>query len=421
MHHFHYQSGELYCEDVPLSKLTRDVGSPFYVYSTATMERHVRVIREAFSGIDALIAYSVKANSNLGVLATLAKLGCGADVVSSGELRRALKAGIPAEKIVFSGVGKTKSEIQFALQSGIWQFNVESLEELEALSSVAETMDMTAPVALRVNPDVVAGAHPNISTGKAGDKFGVPWGEAPHLYERIRELPNVKSVGIDVHIGSQIGELPPMGVAFRKTIDLALHLKNEGHEINQIDFGGGLGIPYESGDTPATPAQYASLIKELVGKLDIDVIIEPGRVIVGNAGILISQVLYTKEAPDRTFLIVDAGMNDLLRPSLYGAHHDMIPLIEPENNGPVRLYDIVGPICESTDKFATNRELPTVNSGEFLAIMSAGAYGAVLSSQYNSRPLVPEILVRGAEFSLVRERPSFEQMIVGEGIPKWLN
>ena len=385
------------------------------------MERHVRVIREAFSGIDALIAYSVKANSNLGVLATLAKLGCGADVVSSGELRRALKAGIPAEKIVFSGVGKTKSEIQLALQSGIWQFNVESLEELEALSSVAETMDVTAPVALRVNPDVVAGAHPNISTGKAGDKFGVPWSEAPHLYERIRELPNVKSVGIDVHIGSQIGELPPMGVAFRKTIDLALHLKNKGHEISQIDFGGGLGIPYESGDTPATPAQYASLIKELVGTLDIDVIIEPGRVIVGNAGILVSQVLYTKEAPDRTFLIVDAGMNDLLRPSLYGAHHDMIPLIEPESNGPVRLYDIVGPICESTDKFAANRELPTVNSGEFLAIMSAGAYGSVLSSQYNSRPLVPEVLVKGTEFSLVRERPNFEQMIVGEGIPKWLN
>lgn len=421
MHHFHYQSGELYCEDVPLSLLTKEVGSPFYVYSTATMERHVRVIREAFSGINALIAYSVKANSNLGVLATLAKLGCGADVVSSGELRRALKAGIPAEKIVFSGVGKSKSEIQLALQAGIWQFNVESLEELEALSSVAETMNVTAPVALRVNPDVVAGAHPNISTGKAGDKFGVPWSDAPDLYEQIRELPNVKSVGIDVHIGSQIGELPPMGVAFRKTIDLALHLKNEGHEITQIDFGGGLGIPYESGDTPATPAQYASLIKDLVGTLDIDVIIEPGRVIVGNAGILVSQVLYTKEAPDRTFLIVDAGMNDLLRPSLYGAHHDMIPLIEPENNGPVRLYDIVGPICESTDKFATNRELPTVNSGEFLAIMSAGAYGAVLSSQYNSRPLVPEILVKGAEFSLVRERPSFEQMIVGEGIPKWLN
>lgn len=385
------------------------------------MERHVRVIREAFSGLDVLIAFSVKANSNLGVLSTLAKLGCGADVVSSGELHRAIKAGIPAEKIVFSGVGKSKSEIRFALDSGIWQFNVESLEELEALSSVAVSMNKIAPVALRVNPDVVAGAHPNISTGKAGDKFGIPWAEAPYLYDRVKELPNVRSVGIDVHIGSQIGELAPMRTAFRKTIDLALHLRTEGHEITQIDFGGGLGIPYESEDTPATPAQYASLIKELVGNLDIDVIIEPGRVIVGNAGILVSQVLYTKEAPDRTFLILDAGMNDLLRPSLYGAHHDMIPLIEPDKEGPMCLYDIVGPICESTDKFATNRKLPTINSGEFLAIMSAGAYGAVLSSQYNSRPLVPEVLVKGTEFSLVRKRPSLDQMIAGESIPTWLN
>ncbi len=421
MHHFHYKSGELHCEEVPLSLLAGEIGSPFYVYSNATMERHVRVIREAFSGLDVLIAFSVKANSNLGVLSTLAKFGCGADVVSSGELHRAIKAGIPAEKIVFSGVGKSKSEIRFALDSGIWQFNVESLEELEALSSVAVSMNKIAPVALRVNPDVVAGAHPNISTGKAGDKFGIPWAEAPFLYDRVKELPNVRSVGIDVHIGSQIGELAPMRTAFRKTIDLALHLRTEGHEITQIDFGGGLGIPYESEDTPATPAQYASLIKELVGNLDIDVIIEPGRVIVGNAGILVSQVLYTKEAPDRTFLILDAGMNDLLRPSLYGAHHDMIPLIEPDKEGPMCLYDIVGPICESTDKFATNRKLPTINSGEFLAIMSAGAYGAVLSSQYNSRPLVPEVLVKGTEFSLVRKRPSLDQMIAGESIPTWLN
>lgn len=421
MHHFHYKSGELHCEDVPLSLLAREIGSPFYVYSNATMERHVRVIREAFSELEVLIAFSVKANSNLGVLSTLAKLGCGADVVSSGELHRAIKAGIPAEKIVFSGVGKSKSEIRFALDSGIWQFNVESLEELEALSSVAVSMNKIAPVALRVNPDVVAGAHPNISTGKAGDKFGIPWAEAPYLYDRVKELPNVRSVGIDVHIGSQIGELAPMRTAFRKTIDLALHLRTEGHEITQIDFGGGLGIPYESEDTPATPAQYASLIKELVGNLDIDVIIEPGRVIVGNAGILVSQVLYTKEAPDRTFLILDAGMNDLLRPSLYGAHHDMIPLIEPDKEGPMCLYDIVGPICESTDKFATNRKLPTINSGEFLAILSAGAYGAVLSSQYNSRPLVPEVLVKGTEFSLVRKRPSLDQMIAGESIPTWLN
>lgn len=421
MHHFHYKSGELNCEEVPLSLIAREFGSPFYVYSTATMERHVRVIREAFSELNVLIAYSVKANSNLGVLATLAKLGCGADVVSAGELHRAISAGIPAERIVFSGVGKSKSEIRSALDSGIQQFNVESLEELDTLSSVAVSMNKIAPVALRVNPDVVAGAHPNISTGKSGDKFGVPWAEAPYLYDRVRELPNVISVGIDVHIGSQIGDLPPMKTAFRKTIDLALQLRDKGHEITQIDFGGGLGIPYESGDTPATPAQYAGLIKELVGSLDINVIIEPGRVIVGNAGVLVSQVLYTKEAPDRTFLILDAGMNDLLRPSLYGAHHDMIPLIEPQSSGPTRLYDIVGPICESTDKFATNRKLPTINSGEFLAIMSAGAYGAVLSSQYNSRPLVPEVLVKGTEYSLVRERPSLEQMIAGEGIPQWLN
>lgn len=384
------------------------------------MERHVRVIREAFSGKDVLIAYSVKANSNLAVLKTLARNDCGADVVSSGELQRALKAGIPAKKIVFSGVGKTKAEIQHALNAGIWQFNVESLEELNALSNVAESMGVTAPVALRVNPDVAAGAHPNISTGKAGDKFGVAWNEAAHFYDKIQELPNVESIGIDVHIGSQIGELPPMRTAFQKTIELALQLRSKGHQITRIDFGGGLGIPYESSDEPASPALYANLIKDLVGDLDFEVIIEPGRVIVGNAGVLVSQIIYTKETHDQTFLILDSGLNDLIRPSLYGAHHEIIPLVDPVNSGVVKTYDIVGPICESTDKFATNRKMHSIESGEYLAIMSAGAYGAVLSSQYNSRPLIPEVLVKGKKYSVVRQRPSFEQMIELEGIPTWL-
>lgn len=420
MHHFHYKAGRLHCEDVDLDTVAEAVGTPVYVYSTATLRRHARVIGAAFDDVDCLIAYSVKANGNLAVLATLADEGCGADVVSGGELRRALAAGIAPEKIVFSGVGKTRTEMQLGLETGIHQFNVESAGELEVLSAVASGMGKTAPIALRVNPDVAAGGHPNISTGKQGDKFGVAWAEAEALYARAAELPGISAVGVDVHIGSQIGELEPMRAAFDKTVRLARRLIDAGHAISRIDFGGGLGIPYEAGDAPASPADYASMVREVIGDLPVQVILEPGRVIAGNAGIMMTEVLYRKSAPDRTFVIVDAGMNDLMRPALYAAHHDILPVDEAREGGETETVDIVGPICESTDKFAAARQMPCVGEGDRLAFLSAGAYGAVLSSQYNARGLVPEVLVDGAKYAIVRERPSFEDMIRSETLPDWL-
>ena len=421
MHHFHYRNGLLYCEDVALDTIADDVGTPVYVYSTATLRRHARVIAAAFDKIDCLIAYSVKANGNLAVLATLASEGCGADVVSAGEMKRALAAGIPAEKIVFSGVGKTAAEMESALEAGIYQFNVESAAELEVLSAVASNLGKTAPIALRVNPDVAAGGHPNISTGKQGDKFGVPWVDAPSLYKRAAELPGIDPVSIDVHIGSQIGDLEPMEAAFRKTTDLAKSLIADGIPLTRIDLGGGLGIPYKSGDAPAPPAEYAAMVAKVVSDMPhgVQVILEPGRVIAGNAGVLITEALYEKQAPDRTFLIIDAGMNDLMRPALYSAHHDIWPLKERNADLFTHEVDIVGPICESTDKFATQRALPKIESGERLAFLSAGAYGAVLSSQYNARPLVPEVLVDGGSYAIIRKRPSFEDMIALEQMPPW--
>ncbi len=420
MHHFNYVDGRLHCEGVDLERIADEIGTPVYVYSTATLRRHARVIASAFEGMECLIAYSVKANGNLAVLKTLASEGCGADVVSGGELMRALKAGIPASKIVFSGVGKTREEMALGLSRGIHQFNVESGAELLALSEVAMRMNKVAPVALRVNPDVAAGGHPNISTGKAGDKFGVPWADAPELYHQIKALPGVEAVGVDVHIGSQIGELAPMRAAFEKTIGLVKFLRDAGHDLRRIDLGGGLGIPYQAGDSPATPADYAQMIREVTEGLGLQVILEPGRVIAGNAGVMISEVLYHKPAPDRTFLIIDAGMNDLMRPALYQAHHDILPLREAAAQTPETIYDIVGPICESTDKFAAQRTMPEVSAGARIAFMSSGAYGAVLSSQYNARPLVAEVLVDGDQFALVRRRPSFEQMIELEQTPEWL-
>ena len=421
MHHFDYRDGELHCEDVALNTIADAVGTPCYVYSTATLTRHARVIAEAFEGQDCLIAYSVKANGNLAVLATLAQHGCGADVVSGGELQRALKAGIPADRIVFSGVGKTREEMALALQTCIHQFNVESAGELEALSEVATVHGKMAPVALRVNPDVAAGGHPNISTGKSGDKFGVPWAAAEDLYARAAQLPGIDVVGVDVHIGSQIGDLAPMRAAFEKTAALALRLREAGHNFTRIDVGGGLGIPYQAGDAPAPPSDYAAMIADVTKDLGVQVILEPGRVIAGNAGILITEALYLKHAPDRTFLIVDAGMNDLMRPALYQAHHDVLHLKQPDPNTSAEVYDIVGPICESTDKFAAKREMPMVNTGDRLAFMSAGAYGAVLSSQYNARPLIPEVLVSGERFDVIRRRPSFEEMTALESLPDWLS
>lgn len=420
MHHFHYRDGELHCENVPLSAIADQVGTPCYVYSTATLTRHVRVIEQAFSDVPSLIAYSVKANGNLAILATLARLGCGADVVSGGELKRARAAGIPADRIVFSGVGKTRHDMALALNEGIHQFNVESAGELQALSEVATATGRTAPIAIRVNPDVAAGGHPNISTGKAGDKFGVAWNKADSLYDTAGRLPGIRVTGVDVHIGSQIGDLAPMRAAFEKTVGLARTLRERGHAISRIDVGGGLAIPYRDDENPAPPADYAQMIREVIGGFDVEVILEPGRVIMGNAGVLLSEALYLKAAPDRSFLIVDAGMNDLMRPALYDAHHDVLPLAEPAPSAPMATYDIVGPICESTDKFAIGRTLPALRPGERLAFMSAGAYGAVLSSQYNARPLVPEVLVDGDRFDIVRRRPSFEEMIQQEDLPDWL-
>ena len=420
MHHFNYKDGHLHCEDVDLHAIADSAGTPVYVYSTATLRRHAKVIAGAFDGMDCLIAYSVKANGNLAVLKTLASEGCGADVVSGGELQRALAAGIPASKIVFSGVGKTRAEMALGLEQGIHQFNVESGAELVALSEVAASLGKTAPVALRVNPDVAAGGHPNISTGKSGDKFGVPWADAPELYHQIKSLPGIEAVGVDVHIGSQIGDLGPMRKAFEKTIGLVKDLREAGHDLKRIDLGGGLGIPYQDGDDPASPADYAHMIREVTEGLGLQVILEPGRVIAGNAGVMVSEALYHKPAPDRTFLILDAGMNDLMRPALYQAHHDILPVDEPGADTPLTTYDIVGPICESTDKFATQREMPKVAPGARIAFMSSGAYGAVLASQYNARPLVAEVLVDGDQFAIVRRRPSFEEMIALEQTPAWL-
>ncbi|MCL4140992.1 UNVERIFIED_CONTAM: hypothetical protein GTU68_059943 [Idotea baltica] len=419
MHHFTYSSGSLHCEGVDLAAIAADVGTPCYVYSSATLTRHARVIAAAFEGQDCLIAYSVKANGNLAVLRTLAGQGCGADVVSGGELRRALAAGIAPEKIVFSGVGKTAAEMEFALKTGIHQFNVESAGELKRLSEVGSELGLTAPIALRVNPDVAAGGHPNISTGKQGDKFGVAWAEAEELYEEAGNLPGINVVGVDVHIGSQIGELAPMRAAFEKTVGLAKRLREQGHTISRIDVGGGLGIPYQASDAPAPPNEYAAMIADVTADLGVQVILEPGRVIAGNAGVMITEVLYRKDAPDRTFLIVDAGMNDLMRPALYQAHHDIMHVSQPPGRPKCTTYDIVGPICESTDKFASGRELPIAKSGDLLAFMSAGAYGAVLSSTYNARPLVPEVLVKDDAYAVVRRRPSFEEMTELEHVPDW--
>ncbi|KCZ92170.1 diaminopimelate decarboxylase [Hyphomonas johnsonii] len=420
MHHFNYLDGQLHCENVPLDTIADAVGTPCYVYSSATLVRHARVLAEAFQGQDCLIAYSVKANGNLAVLSTLAREGCGADVVSGGELQRALRAGIPAGRIVFSGVGKTAPEMQLALETGIHQFNVESAGELRLLSGVAERLGKTAPIALRVNPDVAAGGHPNISTGKKGDKFGIPWSEAEDLYAEAARLPGIAVVGVDVHIGSQIGDLVPMRAAFEKIVGLAQRLRTAGHKITRIDVGGGLGIPYKAGDAPAPPSAYAGMIAEVMDGLGVQVILEPGRVIAGNAGVLLATALFEKPAPDRTFLILDAGMNDLMRPALYDAHHDILPLREPSESTPNKRYDVVGPICESTDKFAVGRDLPEIASGDRVAFMSAGAYGAVLSSAYNARPLVPEVLVSGETFAVVRRRPTFDEMVELEKVPDWL-
>lgn len=420
MHHFSFRSGTLHCEDVSLSALAEQFGTPLYVYSTATLRRHYSVLSEAFAGQSCLIAYSVKANGNLGVLSTLADMGAGADVVSGGELKRAMQAGIPAEKIVFSGVGKSEEEIRLALEVGIHQFNVESTPEMHRLSRIAEAMGKRAAMAFRVNPHVAAGGHKNISTGKAEDKFGIAWHEAIARYEEALSLPGLDVVGVDVHIGSQITDLTPMREAFEKVVVLVKELQGKGVPISRIDLGGGLGIPYRETEEPATPADYANMVADILADLDVEIILEPGRMIAGNAGVMITRVEYVKERDGRSFAIVDAGMNDLMRPALYQAHHTLKRVEASADDAVSGRYDIVGPICETTDRFAQQVELPELKEGDLLAFMSAGAYGAVMSNQYNARPLCGEVLVNGDAFDLVRRPPSFEEMIALERVPEWL-
>lgn len=421
MHHFEYRDDHLYAEGVDLAMLADNVGTPFYVYSEATLRRHIGVFNKAFAGADTLVAYSVKANSNLAVLRVLASEGAGADVVSIGEMKRALNAGIPAGKIVFSGIGKTQEEMSAALEAGIYQFNVESEPELDVLDTLGRALGKPAPVALRVNPDVAAGGHDKISTGRKEDKFGVAWSEARALYARAREMKGVAVKGVDLHIGSQISDLAPFEAAFRKAADLIADLRADGCNIERLDLGGGLGIPYGgAGAVPPHPDEYAALIKRVTAPLDVQLIFEPGRMIAGNAGVLVTRVIFDKKGEARRFLIVDAAMNDLIRPALYDAHHDIIPLARREDRADVT-YDVVGPVCESSDFFAKARALPEMSPGEYVAIMSAGAYGAVQASQYNTRPLIPEVLVNGDKHAVVRRRPSFDEMIALESQPDWLD
>jgi diaminopimelate decarboxylase len=421
MHHFAYKDGVLHAEDVSLPRLAVEVGTPFYCYSTATLERHYRVLAEAFQGQDAVICFAVKANSNQAVLATMARLGAGMDVVSEGELRRARAAGVPADRIIFAGVGKSREEMAHALSEGIFGFNVESEAELRALSEVAHGIGAPARVALRVNPDVDAKTHAKISTGKSENKFGIPYLDAPRLYAEARSLPGIEVSGIHMHIGSQITDLAPFRDAFRLMRDLALDLRRAGHQIHHLDIGGGLGVPYRGDeDVPPHPDAYAALVKEVLGDLEARIYLEPGRMIVGNAGILVTRVLYAKAGAGKRFTIVDAAMNDLLRPTLYEAYHDVWPVQEARAAGPTALQDIVGPVCETGDYLAIERVLPAFEADDLLAVMTAGAYGAVMSSTYNTRPLVPEVLVRGAEYAVVRPRPSYDDLIGLDRLPPWL-
>jgi len=427
MHHFAYRRGVshanvLHAEEVDLCDLAATVGTPFYCYSTATLERHYRVFAEAFAAHpDTLVCYSVKANSNLGVLATLAKLGAGMDIVSEGELRRALAVNVPPERIAFSGVGKTKEEMAFALDAGIFAFNVESEPELRALSAVAQARRRDARIAFRVNPDVDAQTHHKISTGKAENKFGVPFEQALSLYRLAAKLPGIVPAGVHMHIGSQITDLAPFKNAFALLAELVGSLRVAGFGIEFVNLGGGLGIPYRSDEpAPPLPTDYARLVNEAVGDLGVRLLFEPGRMIAGNAGILVARVIYVKVSPAKTFTVIDAAMNDLIRPTLYEAHHQILPMIEPQSGTRAVVTDVVGPVCETGDYLALARPLPELNAGDLLAIMTAGAYGAVQASQYNSRLLVPEVLVSGDRYCVTRPRPTYDDMVSAERVPDWL-
>lgn len=419
MDHFQYKDGELYAEDIPVADIAKEVGTPFYCYSTATLERHFNVFSKAFDGANALVCFAVKANSNLAVIKTLARLGAGADVVSEGELRRALQAGIPPEKIVFSGVGKRPQEMELALNVGILQFNVESEPEVRVLSEVASRLGKEAPIAFRVNPDVDAKTHAKISTGKAENKFGVPWQDVSRIYRDAAALPGIKIQGVDVHIGSQLTDLDPFNNAFLRVRELVEELRREGHDIKQVDLGGGLGIPYD-GSVPPEPAAYGEVALNAMGNLGVQLIFEPGRLIVGNAGILVSEVIYVKEGAERKFIILDAAMNDLIRPAMYDGYHHIDTIKEPNKADGTESVDVVGPVCETGDTFARGRDMPPVKAGELVAFRSAGAYGAVMASTYNTRPLVPEVLVDGDKFAVIRARPSLEALLELDTIPDWL-
>lgn len=421
MDHFLYKSGMLHAEDVALSDIAAAVGTPFYVYSTATLARHFTLFTEALSPMPHLVCFAIKSLSNVAVLKTLGDLGAGMDVVSVGEYLRARAAGVPGSRIVFSGVGKTPAEIRTALEGGIRQFNVESEPELRAISGIASSMGVLAPIAIRVNPDVDAKTHAKIATGKSENKFGIPIARAPEVYAEAARLPGLRVVGIDVHIGSQLTELAPFEAAFQKVAELTQTLRAAGHTIERLDLGGGLGIPYtRSNEAPPLPVEYGAMIQRTLGHLGCEIEIEPGRLISGNSGLLVSEVVYVKNGEGRDFLILDAAMNDLVRPAMYEAHHDIIPVIETAPGEPTQPFDVVGPVCETGDTFAKARELPLFEAGDLVAFRSAGAYGAVMASEYNSRPLIPEVLVKGDQFAVIRERPTYEEMIARDKLPVWL-
>ena len=424
MNHFEYRDGELACEGVALSAIAEAVGTPVYVYSTATIERHFTVFRDAMAGIgrgDALIAYAVKANSNLSVLKTLADLGAGADTVSEGEVRRALAAGVPPERIVFSGVGKTAKELAFALDVGVAEINVESEPELNLIARIAAEKGARPQIAFRVNPDVSAGGHAKIATGKADNKFGVSMAEAERLYANASNNANLRPVGVACHIGSQITDLAPLEAAFGKMRALVGRLRGEGLSVERLDLGGGLGVPYFNQPTPPSPAAFAAMIDRALGGLDIQLAFEPGRVIAANAGVLLASVIHVHERPEgQRFLVVDAAMNDLIRPAMYEAYHDIQPVKAPASDAATTTYDVVGPVCETGDTFARGRVLPALESGDLIAFMSAGAYGSAMASEYNTRPLVPEVLVRGDRYAVVRPRPTYEEILAREPLAPWL-
>ena len=422
MDHFLYKKGALHAEDVAVRNIAAEVGTPFYCYSTATLTRHYQLFTQALDPMPHLVCFAIKSLSNIAVLKVLGNLGAGMDVVSGGEYQRALAAGVSGEKIVFSGVGKTQDEMRMALLGGIRQFNVESEAELLALSQVASFLDKIAPITIRVNPDVDAKTHEKIATGKKENKFGIPINRASEVYALAASLPGIDVIGIDVHIGSQLTDLAPFEEAYLKIAELTVRLREQGHNIRRLDLGGGLGIPYEKSNLPLPlPSDYGALIKRTLGHLGCEIEIEPGRLISGNAGILVSKVIYVKEGEGQDFLILDAAMNDLVRPSMYGAHHDIIPVQEAAIGAKTRPYDIVGPVCETGDTFAKARPLTDLTAGDLVAFRSAGAYGAVMASEYNSRPLIPEVLVHDHNFAVIRPRPTLEEMIARDRMPELLS